>query len=147
MFRCRPLAVAVLAMWTLLVWGNRIYNIVAKDGGDGVDLARAIAFVAVGLAVAVAAVGPVAPKSAHRIVSIAGWASIALWATRLVTIPLGDYSVGFILVHIVLAAISIVLALWAMSSTRAQLVDDATTTPNDRPVAGIDSAEPATNHA
>ena len=32
MFRCKPLAVAVFAMWTLLVWANRIYNIVAKDG-------------------------------------------------------------------------------------------------------------------
>lgn len=134
-------------MWTLVVWGNRIYNIVAKDGGDGVDLARAIAFVAVGLAVAVAAVGPVAPGPAHRIVSIAGWASIALWATRIVTIPLGDYSLGFVLVHIVLAAISIALALWAMSSTRARLVDDPTTTPNNRPFTGTDTAEPAANRA
>ena len=51
MFRCKPLAVAVFAMWTLLVWANRIYNIVEKDGGDGVDLARAIGFVVVGLLV------------------------------------------------------------------------------------------------
>lgn len=144
MFRSKLLAVAVFAMWTLVVWGNRIYNIVAKDGGDGVDLARAIAFVAVGVVVAVVAGGPVDATPAHRVVSIAGWVSIVLWATRLVTIPLGDYSIGFIVVHIVLAVISIALALWAMSATRAAL---GATRSNGRPLTGTNSADMASTSA
>jgi len=154
MFRCKPLAVAVFAMWTLLVWANRIYNIVAKDGGDGVDLARAIGFVVVGLVVAVVAVRPMPAPLAHRLVSVAGWASIALWATRIVTIPLGDYSVGFVVVHLVLAAISISLALWAMRSTRSlAAVDSAAhrdpdaTTDHHRPSTGTDVVDPATTLA
>ncbi|MBX7068212.1 MAG: hypothetical protein K1X38_02390 [Microthrixaceae bacterium] len=126
MFRCRSLAVAVLALWTLLVWGNRIVNITTRDGGDGVDLARAIAFVLVGLAVAVVAVRPMPAPSAQRVVTVAAWASIALWATRIVTIPLGDHEVGFIVVHLVLAAISIALAIWAMRSVRAVVPEEDT---------------------
>ena len=148
MFRCKPLAVAVFAIWTLFVWGQRIVNIVTRNGGDGVDLARAIAFVVVGVAVAVVAVRPMAPALAHRVVSVAGWASIALWATRLVTIPLGDYSVGFIVVHLVLAAISIALAWWAMSATRSTLADSLDASPsNRRPSPGSDVADPAASHA
>lgn len=143
MFRCRPLAVAVFAMWTLLVWANRINNIVNHDGGDGVDLARAVAFVVVGLAVAVVAVRPMPAALAHRVVSIAGWASIALWATRIVTIPLGDHTVGFVVVHLVLAAISISLALWAMRATRSQLGTD----PNHRPSTGSEATDPAATRA
>ena len=122
MFRRTPVAVFVLAVWTLLVWSNRVYNIASDSAnGDGLDLARAIAFVLVGLAVAVVALAPTSPEVLHRVVSVAGWASIALWATRIVTIPMGDHDVAFVVVHLVLAAISIALALWAMASTRAPL--------------------------
>lgn len=139
MFRCRPVAVGVFALWTLLVWGNRIYLIVAQDGGDGVDLARAIAFVAVGLAVAVTVAVPLAPERAHRVVTVAAGASIALWATRIVTIPLNDHPVGFVVVHLVLAAISIALAVWAVRSSRASLGAD----PTDRSVGGPDQTAPS----
>lgn len=140
MFRRVPLAVAVFALWTLLVWSNRIYNIVAKDGGDGVDLVRAVGFVAIGLVVAAVAVRPMSPSVAHRVVSVAAWASIALWATRIVTIPLGDHAVGFIVVHLVLAAVSIAVAVWAMRSTRSRLDPH-------RPSTGTDVADRATTHA
>ena len=153
MFRCKPLAVAVFAMWTLLVWAKRIYNIVAKDGGDGVDLARAIGFVVVGLVVAVVACDrcrrrsptgwcrwPVGPRSrcgaAHR------------------HHPLGDYSVGFVVVHLVLVAISISLVLWAMRSTRSlAVVDGAVHGDPDaiidyhRPSTGTDVVDPTTTLA
>jgi len=145
MFRCKPLAVAVFALWTLLVWANRINNIVSRDGGDGVDLARAIAFVAIGVVVAVVAVRPMAPAIAHRVVSVGAWASIALWATRIVTIPLGDHDIPFVVVHVVLAVISIALAVWAMRSTRALL--DAPPASPDRPSSGSDRAEPAASTA
>jgi len=146
MFRCKPLAVAVFAMWTTFVWVNRIYNIVAKDGGDGVDLARAVAFVVLGVVVAVVAVGPFGPAVVHRVVSIAGWASIALWVTRIVTIPMGDYSVGFVVVHLVLGAVSVALALWAMRTTRALAAPDGIDH-HHRPSTGPDAAERAATNA
>lgn len=119
-----PVVVAILAVWTLGVWASRVYLIVARNGGDGVDLARAIAFVAVGLAVAAVAVGLVVGPRATTVVTVACWASILLWATRIVTIPMGDHPAGFVVVHLVLAAISIALAVAAMSAMRRRAAVD-----------------------
>lgn len=135
----RPLPIVLFALWTLGVWANRIVNIVTRNGGDGVDLARAIGFVAVGLAVAAILVVPTSGSTGRRVVAVAAWASIVLWATRIVTIPLGDYSVGFVVVHLVLAVISIALARWAMVASRTAAEPVA-----DRPSHGADRVDATT---
>ena len=103
MFRCRSLAVAVFAVWTLFVWAQRLVNI-ANDDLEGFDLAwsagRAVVFVAVGIAVA-------------------SGVTIALWSVQVVLIAARDYDVSFIVVHAVLGVVSVGLAWWAARSVGA----------------------------
>ncbi|MFN8051953.1 MAG: hypothetical protein U0Q22_10975 [Acidimicrobiales bacterium] len=116
MFRSKPIAVTVFAAWTLLVWGQRIVNILTKNGGDGLDLARAIAFVAVGVALAYVVFRPVGPIATRRVVLGGAAVTTLLWLIQMVAIPLRDHPAGFIAVHLVLGAISIGLAAWAARS-------------------------------
>lgn len=122
MFRCKPLAVAIFGIWTVFIWGQRLVNI-ANDDLEGFDLAwstgRAMAFVAVGVAVLIVVVRPVEPATMVRVVSVAAAVTIALWSVQVVLIALRDYSVGFIVVHAVLGAGSISLAVWATRQAKA----------------------------
>lgn len=130
MLRCKPLAVALFAIWTLFIWGQRLVNI-AGDDLEGFDLAwslgRAALFVVIGLAVAVVAVKPVAAQTQRRVVTIAAAITIALWSVQVVLIALRDYELGFIVVHAVLGVVSVGLAWWAM-----QRAGETTDTVRDR---------------
>lgn len=97
-----------LALWTLLVWGGRIRNAVTGDEGVA-PVVLAAAFVT--LAVAVLA------TRGHRatVCGLAGW-TVAVWVLRAVDIALlSDHDAGFVVVHLVLAVVSIALAAWAVS--------------------------------
>lgn len=99
-----PLA---LAVWTLLVWAGRIRN--AVDAGEGAaPVVLAVTFVV--LAVAVLATR--AARSAT--LALASW-TVAVWVVRAVDIALlSDHDTGFVVVHLVLAVVSIALAAAAV---------------------------------
>ena len=107
---------AALVAWTLLVWTTRIGNIWGdaslthgeKWGRTGLALSFTILAVTVGVALF-----RHARWSAVAVRLLSGW-TIGVWATRSARIATADHSAAFITVHLVLAAISIVLASVAM---------------------------------
>lgn len=119
----RALPVALFALWTLFVWGGRLRNLWLEPGGLGVagrwSLAGAIAFTVLGLVVAAVwltgrflpratALGS-APLERFVVLGLAGL-TVVVWLIRGVDIALGDHGVGFIVVHLVLAGMSMALA-------------------------------------
>ena len=98
-----------LALWTLFVWGGRVR---LADGAPG-STVLALAFVILAAWLLAAwwtrrdAVVPLA---------VVGVVTIGVWVARLVDIALfSDHSAGFVVVHAVLAIVSIVLVsvAWA----------------------------------
>lgn len=146
MFGARgPAAVVVTALlfggWTLFVWVGRLRNLVAEPGGV-LDASRwsligSIAFTVGGVVVVTAAlarwrrgsVGPVAKLLWPAVVALAVL-TVAVWSIRAVDIALGDHSIGFIVVHLVLAVVSIGLAAVAVTAFRR--ADDRTETADGR---------------
>lgn len=123
-------SVALLVLWTLFVWGGRIRNVNADGALDGRDywgpMLLSVSFLALAIAVVVMlvrrwrdphAAGPAAALTvAVRL--LAGWTT-AVWVVRAGDIALGgDHEVGFVVVHVVLAAVSIGLAAWAVVMDR-----------------------------
>ena len=98
---------AALALWSLFVWGVRIRN---AEGDLGPTL-LAVSFVLLAVAV-LATRGERLPTLA-----LAGW-TIAVWVVRAVDIALlSDHEVSFVVVHTVLAAVSIALGVLALRSS------------------------------
>lgn len=120
-----PSAVVATALvfggWTLFVWVGRLRNLVAEPGGL-LDVSRwslvgSIAFTVGGAAVVAAALarwrqGPLgrAGQLLAPAVLALGALTVVVWLIRAVDIALGDHSIGFIVVHLVLAVVSIGLA-------------------------------------
>lgn len=126
------LPVWAFAGWTLFVWGNRLVNISQDPGGFSSagfwTLATALTFVALGLVLGFANAtrsGLLAP-----IVGLLAALTIGVWLIRGVDIALGDHSVPFIAVHLVLAVVSIGLSVWAWRSLAG--VGDGTRVTGDR---------------
>lgn len=120
MLKSRPVAVAVFAMWTLLVWGNRVSNVLRDSGLDTGErlgsLVLPAIFVVVGLLAAAAIVVPMPESTARRLVGISVGATVVVWAVRAPMIALADHDVAFIIVHVVLAVVSVALGWWAWTS-------------------------------
>lgn len=101
-----PAPAAVLAVWTLVVWAGRIRNAVTADEGIGPVL-LAVTFVA--LAVAVLVTRGARPA----VLALAAWTT-GVWAVRAVDIALlSDHEAAFVVVHVVLAVVSVALSAWA----------------------------------
>jgi hypothetical protein len=92
----RRWALYVFVAWTVFVWAGRIRN------GGSVLLAASF------LALAVLALW----RRGRWVSALALW-TVGVWVVRTPIILLRDYSVGFKVVHTVLATISIVLAISA----------------------------------
>jgi hypothetical protein len=137
------LAVAALVLWTLFVWGGRIRNVLSDADAEGAQrwgtLALSVSFVALALVTAVLFVRRVRSAGAenggvrhgaagHRgavaasrvaLQALAGWTTV-VWILRAGDIALaGDHAVGFVVVHVALAAVSIALAAWAVLADRS----------------------------
>lgn len=110
-----PITLA-LCVWTLLVWTTRIGNIWTdaalsqgeKWGRTGLAMSFTVLVLVVGHAVY------------HRlswrglaVKALAGW-TIAVWLTRSFGIATGDHEASFIVVHLLLAAVSIALSALAV---------------------------------
>jgi hypothetical protein len=111
----RPATVALVA-WTLLVWTTRISNIWGDDAlSDGEKWGRtalALSFTALAVAVAVG----LWQRSAWfrpAVVALAAW-TVGVWVVRAVGIVTGDHSAAFVVVHLVLAVVSIALSALAV---------------------------------
>ena len=121
--RRRPATIA-LCVWTLLVWTTRIGNIWGDDdltsgekwGRTGLALSFTVLALAVGHAVY--------HRTSWRGVAVKGFAgwTIGVWVTRSIGIATGDHDTAFVVVHLVLAAVSTALSLLAVrEESRAAL--------------------------
>jgi hypothetical protein len=111
------IAAFVLAGWTLFVWTTRIRNIWGDDAASTSSkigsTALALSFTALALVAAIAAWRRARSALGPAVLGLAGWTTV-VWAVRMVTILAGDRSMGFKVVHGVLAVVSIALAVWAV---------------------------------
>lgn len=113
-----------LAAWSGFVWVNRLRNLQADP--DVAPLDEAVSLVLSGLSLTLALVAVVLVVRAWRsggpsvdaiergsYLTFAGW-TIAVWVLRVIDIVVSWRSLGFVAVHVVLGAVSMVLAanLW-----------------------------------
>jgi cobalamin synthase len=114
-----------LCAFTLLVWTTRIGNIWGDDElTDGEKWGRtglALSFTVLVLAVAYAIIRR-APWQGVAVKVLAGW-TVGVWATRSFGIVTGDHEASFIVVHLVLAAVSIALAALAVRGDSMEVVE------------------------
>ena len=108
------------AGWTLFVWLTRVRNVVGDDdlgtAGRAAGLALSASFVV--LAALLLSLLRGGPEPLRRVTAVlAGW-TVAVWLVRGAAIALGDHAAGFVVVHLVLAAVSVGLAVAAWRSTQ-----------------------------
>ena len=117
----RPLPVLLLALWTLFVWLTRVRNVVGDDdlgaGGRVAGLALAGSFVVLA-AVVLEGLRRRDRRLEVATVALAAW-TVLVWLVRGVDIALGGHSTGFVVVHLVLAATSVALAVLAVRAVRS----------------------------
>lgn len=117
-FRTAGLA---LACWTVFVWGQRITNVLADDDLEGFArswrLAAAIGFTAVAV---VGGVLVLRRRGQARPVLV-GLAAVGTlwWIVRGTQTVFADFSVGFKVVHTVLALVTVVLSALVWRSAKA----------------------------
>ncbi|MEM9564448.1 MAG: hypothetical protein AAGA93_17630 [Actinomycetota bacterium] len=118
-----PLA---FAAWTLFVWGGRLRNLI-QEPGPLADVSRwslvaSIVFSVLGLAVTAVAALAARSRAVAALLTAAvaalGSLTVAVWVPRAIDIALGDHDPGFVVVHVVLAVVSIVLAGLALVTVR-----------------------------
>jgi len=113
------LAVYVVIGWTLFMWTTRtrlIFTEADLSVGDIVwRIAPVFLFVALAL-VLLYSVRTGRPALAPTVTAIAAWTTI-YWLVRVTLISFHDHPIGFKIVHVVLAAISIGTAAWAWRQT------------------------------
>ncbi len=112
----RPPILLALVAWTFLVWTTRISNVWGDDdlttGEKWGRTGLAMTFTVLGLAVAWA----LWRRTSWRrpaVLALAGWTT-AVWVVRAVGIATGDHDAAFIVVHVVLAVVSITLSALAV---------------------------------
>jgi hypothetical protein len=96
-------------LWTLFVWGTRIANILTDGGGAG---ALAVAVVLTVLAIAAGA--SLAGARLPWAVPALAVTTVAVWAVRVPLLLAHDHEAAFVVVHLVLATVSVALAAGAM---------------------------------
>jgi len=121
-------ALVAFGVWTLFVWATRIRTAWTQD-----DLSAAARAGRVGLALSFTVLGVallvVAGRSRGRaltraealVVQTAAVWTIGVWVVRAVGIALADHEAAFIAVHIVLAVVSVALAVVAVRATTMPL--------------------------
>jgi hypothetical protein len=123
-------AVSLLVLWTVVVWAGRVRNVNADPALEGWGYWSPLLLSASFLVLSVVTAGALVRRWRHpyqeraaRSLSfavrvLAGWTT-AVWILRAGDIALGgDHEAAFIAVHVVLAAVSIGLAGWAVAMDR-----------------------------
>jgi hypothetical protein len=122
-------ALGCFLAWTAFVWVGRIRNAASDVELVGTEkvgpLLLAASFLVPAMVLAVAWVRSLRARrrldrrAGVLLVVLAAWTT-GLWVVRAVDIAaFGDWSVGFIVVHTILAVVSIGLASWAVVADRA----------------------------
>ncbi|MEY2461979.1 MAG: hypothetical protein QOH64_117 [Acidimicrobiaceae bacterium] len=139
-------AVVAFAAWTLFVWVGRIRNVWADASLDTTEKvgssALATTFVVFASLTLVWAIGRrragLPPSMVYLVGTFAAWTT-GVWVVRSIGIWLHEHPVGFKLVHTVLAAISITLAVAAVRRLRsASEVDVKSESQTAAPSAGLE---------
>lgn len=112
----------VLGLWQLFVWGTRIRNVMGDRSLLGLDqvllVSLSATFVTYGI-VALWAWRQLGRTPGRRpggtpwLVVGAAW-TVLVWCVRGTGIVLGDHDVGFVVVHLVLAVVSVALAVLSL---------------------------------
>lgn len=105
------MAALALAGWTAFVWLTRVRN-AARDGESVLTYALSVAFL-------VLAVGILATLGRDRrwVLGLAVL-TVVVWPVRIVDIAASGHSVGFVVVHVAIGAISVALAVLAVRESR-----------------------------
>jgi len=107
-----------MGIWTLLVWVGRVRNIITDDTLSG---SGRIAPLTVAIAFSIGAVAMLALRRrplGDLVAKLLAAVSIVYWVVRGVQIGFADHSAGFIVVHSVLAGVSIGLGAWVLIAKR-----------------------------
>jgi hypothetical protein len=101
--------------WTLFVWAGRVVNVWRDDSlSTAGQLGRsALAASFVGLAVAA--------LFRRRLVRVLALWTVAVWAVTSIGIVRHHHTAAFVVVHLVLAAVSVALAAWAWRSAEGDV--------------------------
>lgn len=121
-------AVGSFLLWTLFVWVGRVRNALGDPGlddrGRSGPLLLALSFVVpslllvAGLVVAQRRRRSLAPAASTLLRVLVAWTAV-LWLFRAGDIVLtSDEGVAFVVVHVVLAVVSIALGAWALAEDR-----------------------------
>jgi hypothetical protein len=112
-------AAVALSVWTLLVWTTRIGTV---WGDETSSLAGRTGRLALALSFTVLALTTLLMRRRPQVVIVvrvfAAW-TIVVWVVRGIDIVLGDHSAAFIAVHLVIAVVSVLLAVAAVRLTTA----------------------------
>ncbi|MBC8365750.1 MAG: hypothetical protein H8E59_12190 [Actinobacteria bacterium] len=108
---------AVFIVWTVVVWGGRVRNIVADDALTAADRSWRLLVAAVFLTFAALSIVVMAGwwrqrrVGSTRLIAVFCIWTAAFWGVRWFGMVFGDHDLDFKLVHSALALVSIVLAL------------------------------------
>jgi hypothetical protein len=97
-----------LAGWTVLIWIGRVRNILEADGA-AVELLVPLVLVALGIATFAR------PRQAGPLLALV---TVAVWVIRVPLVLVHHHSTAFVVVHLVLAAVSITLASLTLRRAR-----------------------------
>ncbi|MFM7069624.1 MAG: hypothetical protein ACKOYM_09210 [Actinomycetes bacterium] len=103
----------LLVVWTAIVWGGRIR---LADGASG-PLLLALTFLAPALVLAVC-LACHSPRVPNAVGALAAW-TVAVWVVRVPGIALGGHPIPFLVVHVVLAVVSVSVAAVALRAVLA----------------------------
>lgn len=126
--------VAVFVAWTLVIWIGRLRNIwddqdLDTAGQVGRSL-LALSFVVGAVLVAVGA-ARLSPATAVKVMGAVGAWTAGVWAVRSAAILAGEWSLGFKVVHSVLAVVSVCLAAAAFRESRERASEPSRTGPTE----------------
>lgn len=128
----------LFGLWTLFVWVGRLRNLNADPGGFAEasrwSLIGSIVFTVLGLALVLSVIAGwiTAARSGDRIfaagakrVFVVALAAVTavVWLIRATDIARGDHTAAFIAVHVVLAVVSIGLAVLSLRTIRSKSSD------------------------
>jgi hypothetical protein len=120
------LVVVAFVVFTAFVWTQRLVNIAQGEETDvGLSIALSVGLLGLGVlsGLALVLVGwagwPSVPAPAAAVWRVAAAATVVVWVVRAVQITLDWRSPGFVIVHVVLALVSILLAvgLWRVAGS------------------------------
>ena len=98
----------LLAGWTVLIWIGRVRNIIEADGA-AVELLVPLALAVLGVATFAR------PRQVGPVLALV---TLAVWLVRVPLVLVHDHSAAFVVVHLVLAAVSITLASLTLRRAR-----------------------------